>query len=211
MRQEKTSMRQSVRCPFLGKLLMTLTIANIALTALFLNGCATRKAMEANTATTNVTTYADSLSQMNQDSLYELVEVRMEPKTVPMSSASLTIAMDSLHNLPSGACYSERSGQSSVKVLHVGATATEPEYIYVYATCDSLQLQCERYERLVKSLRKDYATQQTAKNIRLDSTKTEVKAVNEQTTNGVRRTLKWLSIPLFVIIGIAITIKLIKK
>ncbi|MBR4926417.1 MAG: hypothetical protein IKZ61_11845 [Prevotella sp.] len=70
---------------------------------------------------------------------------------------SLTIATDSLRRLPSGASYSERSGQASVKVTRLPATSTTPERIYVYASCDSLALQCERYERQIRSMRSEWA------------------------------------------------------
>ena len=84
-----------------------------------------------------------------------------------MSMVTLTIATDSLRRLPAGASYSERSGQASVKVTRRAATATEPEYIYVYATCDSLQLQCERYERTIRNMHKDYGEQLSGLKIRL--------------------------------------------
>ena len=39
-----------------------------------------------------------------------------------------------------------------MEVSHLSATATEPERIVVYATCDSLLLMCEEYERTVWQL-----------------------------------------------------------
>lgn len=108
-----------------------------------------------------------------------------------MSAVSLTIATDSLHSLPSGASYSERSGQASVKVTRRAATATEPEYIYVYATCDSLQLQCERYERYIRNLHKDYGEQLNGMVTRLAEARQEVKEVKEKPPNGIGTALKW--------------------
>ena len=61
--------------------------------------------------------------------------------TVPMSEAVLKIPTDSLRKLPEAAEYRAKSGQASAVVKHRGDT------IIVYATCDSLQRQCERYER----------------------------------------------------------------
>lgn len=61
--------------------------------------------------------------------------------------------MDSLRKLPEGAGYIAQSGQANVKVTHQRATEKEPERVYVYATCDSLELQCERYEKSIKSLK----------------------------------------------------------
>lgn len=108
-----------------------------------------------------------------------------------MSAVNLTIATDSLRSLPSGASYSERSGQASVKVTRRAATATEPEYIYVYATCDSLQLQCERYERYIRNLHKDYGEQLNGMVTRLAEARQEVKEVKEKPPNGIGTALKW--------------------
>ena len=108
-----------------------------------------------------------------------------------MSAVSLTIATDSLRSLPSGASYSERSGQASVKVTRRAATATEPEYIYVYATCDSLQLQCERYERYIRSLHKDYGEQLNGMVTRLAEARQEVQELKEKPPNGIGTALKW--------------------
>lgn len=74
------------------------------------------------------------------------------PVTVPSSSVTLTIATDSLKQLPTGASYGGRSGQASVSVSRQAAEAGKPEQIVVYATCDSLELLCEAYERRVAIL-----------------------------------------------------------
>lgn len=108
-----------------------------------------------------------------------------------MSAVSLTIATDSLRSLPSGASYSERSGQASVKVTRRAATATEPEYIYVYATCDSLQLQCERYERYIRNLHKDYGEQLNGMVTRLAEARQAVQEVKEKPPNVIGTALKW--------------------
>lgn len=74
------------------------------------------------------------------------------PVTVPSSSVTLTIATDSLKQLPTGASYGGRSGQASVSVSRQAAEAGKPEQIVVTATCDSLELLCEEYERRVAML-----------------------------------------------------------
>lgn len=71
---------------------------------------------------------------------------------MPQSEVTLTIRTDSLALLPDGAMYRAHDGQASVEVSHLSATATEPERIVVYATCDSLLLMCEEYERTVWQL-----------------------------------------------------------
>lgn len=104
---------------------------------------------------------------------------------------SLTIATDSLRKLPSGASYSERSGQASVKVTRRAATATEPEYIYVYATCDSLQLQCERYERQIRNIRSEYGERMNEMQGRLTSAESQLAEQVEESSNAIGTSLKW--------------------
>jgi len=137
------------------------------------------------------TVSTDSAVRLSLDSVSELVEIRTEPVKVPMSAVTLTIATDSLRSLPAGASYSERSGQASVKVSRKAATATEPEYIYVYATCDSLQLQCERYERTIRNLHKDYGEQLNGLKIRLAESKQELRELEEKPPNPVGMSFKW--------------------
>lgn len=193
MRQGKTLVRRSARWPVSGKRLTMPIAAAIVLSVLFLTGCAAhRKSVtEAKSEQLSETVRTDSVLRLSLDSVSELVEIRTEPLTIPMSAVSLTIATDSLHSLPSGASYSERSGQASVKVTRRAATATEPEYIYVYATCDSLQLQCERYERYIRNLHKDYGEQLNGMVTRLAEARQEVKEVKEKPPNGIGTALKW--------------------
>ncbi len=109
----------------------------------------------------------------------------------------MTIATDSLRRLPDGAFYIKRNGRASVTIGRMAATVLEPEYIYVYATCDSLQLLCERYERRISSL---YGELQ----------KTAMSAeVNEKPPNGIRTSLEWLFIG--IVIGAVGTILIFIK
>ena len=163
------------------------------MSVLFLTGCAAhRKSLtEAKEEQLSEAIRTDSAIRLTLDSVSELVEIRMEPVSVPMSSVTLTIATDSLRNLPAGASYSERSGQASVKVSRKAATATEPEYIYVYATCDSLQLQCERYERQIRNLRSEYGERLNEMQGRLSATSHEQEEVKEKPPNVIGTALKW--------------------
>ena len=69
-------------------------------------------------------------------------EVRLiRTETVPKSEVSLKIPADSLLRLPPLASYSGKSGQASVSV------SRDRDVITVYASCDSLQLLVEYYER----------------------------------------------------------------
>ena len=65
----------------------------------------------------------------------------MRTETVPKSEVRLAIPADSLLRLPPLAQYSGKSGQASVSV------SRDRDVITVYASCDSLQLLVEYYER----------------------------------------------------------------
>lgn len=193
MRQEKRSVRSSARLPAFVRLLTVPTVAVTVMSVLFLSGCAThRKSVTtAKEEQLSETIRTDSVIRLAIDSVSELVEIRTEPMKVPMSSVTLTIATDSLRRLPAGASYSERSGQASVKVSRKAATATDPEYIYVYATCDSLQLQCERYERQIRNLHSQYDEHLNEMQNRLAATSHELDEVKEKPPNAIGTALKW--------------------
>lgn len=193
MRHGKTLARRNARWPGSGKLLTMPTVAAIVLSVLFLTGCAAhRKSVtKAKEEQLSETIRTDSVIRLAIDSVSELVEIRTEPVKVPMSAVTLTIATDSLRSLPAGASYSERSGQASVKVSRKAATATEPEYIYVYASCDSLELQCERYERQIRNLHSQYGERLNEMQGRLSATSHELEEVKEKPPNAIGTALKW--------------------
>lgn len=193
MRHGKTLARRNARWPGSGKLLTMPTVAAIVLSVLFLTGCAAhRKSVtKAKEEQLSETIRTGSVIRLAIDSVSELVEIRTEPVKVPMSAVTLTIATDSLRSLPAGASYSERSGQASVKVSRKAATATEPEYIYVYASCDSLQLQCERYERQIRNLHSQYDERLNEMQNRLAATSHELEEVKEKPPNAIGTALKW--------------------
>lgn len=193
MRHGKTLARRNARWPGSGKLLTMPTVAAIVLSVLFLTGCAAhRKSVtKAKEEQLSETIRTDSVIRLAIDSVSELVEIRTEPVKVPMSAVTLTIATDSLRSLPVGASYSERSGQASVKVSRKAATATEPEYIYVYASCDSLELQCERYERQIRNLHSQYGERLNEMQGRLSATSHELEEVKEKPHNAIGTELKW--------------------
>ena len=194
---------------------MMLTVASIVLTALCLGGCAShRKSVTVSQEQVDETVRTDSAVRLALDSVSEVVEIRTEPVTVPMSAVTLTIPTDSLRLLPVGASYTDRSGQASVKVGRRAATATEPEYIYVYATCDSLQLQCERYERTIRNMHKDYGEQLSGLKIRLAEANQELQELEEKPPNPIGTSFKWFVYGLlggFLIARIKNIISIIKK
>ena len=194
---------------------MMLTLASIVLTALCLGGCAShRKSVTVSQEQVAETVRTDSAVRLALDSVSEVVEIRTEPVTVPMSAVTLTIPTDSLRLLPVGASYTDRSGQASVKVGRRAATATEPEYIYVYATCDSLQLQCERYERTIRNMHKDYGEQLSGLKIRLAEANQELQELEEKPPNPIGTSFKWFVYGLlggFLIARIKNIISIIKK
>lgn len=193
MRHGKTLARRNARWPGSGKLLTMPTVAAIVLCVLFLTGCAAhRKSVtKAKEEQLSETIRTDSVIRLAIDSVSELVEIRTEPVKVPMSAVTLTIATDSLRSLPAGASYSERSGQASVKVSRKAATATEPEYIYVYASCDSLQLQCERYERQIRNIHRQYGERLLEMQSRLTATVSQHTEQAEKPPNAIGTALKW--------------------
>lgn len=190
MRQRRNWPVTLVRWLVSGKQLTVRTVASIVMTVLFLSGCASSRKIvtEARQEQLSEAILTDSAVHLTLDSVSELVEIRTEPLKVPMSAVTLTIATDSLRSLPIGASYTDRSGQASVSVLRKAATATEPEYIYVYASCDSLELQCERYERTIRTLHRDYGERMNEMHVGLMASSQEVV---EKPPNAIKTALKW--------------------
>lgn len=121
------------------------------------------------------------------------------------------IPTDSLRRLPSGAGYTGKNGQVNVHVSRVAATRDEPERIYVYASCDSLQLQCERYERTIRSLHSEYGGMLSTMYAELAESRSR-EEVKEKPPNGIGTILKWyLAGLLSGIIGIIIISIKLKK
>ena len=87
----------------------------------------------------------------HRDSLVQ--EVRLvRTETVPMSEVKMEIPMDSLLKLPEGSSFHAKSGQARLDI----GKGKEPTTIVVYASCDSLQRQCEYYERSSSAWRERY-------------------------------------------------------
>ena len=193
MKQEKRLPPTVVRLPVSGRRLTVRTVAGIVLSVLCLSGCASQRksVTETSVVESSESIRTDSATRLVVDSVSELVEIRTEGVKVPMSAVTLTIATDSLRSLPAGASYTERSGQASVKVSRKAATTTEPEYIYVYASCDSLELQCERYERQIRSLRSEYGERLLEMQSRLSATESQHTEQKEKPPNGIGTALEW--------------------
>lgn len=119
-----------------------LALASITLIALSVTSCGSTKKM-----TESARTITDSVL------LKEVRQVINIP--VPLSKVELKIPTQSLRSLPPGASFSEKKGQAGVKVEAIGDT------VYVSATCDSLQVQCERYEKELTRIRSDTDKQVT--------------------------------------------------
>lgn len=75
----------------------------------------------------------------------------------------MEIPVENLRNLPEGSSYSEKSGQANVVVKYVPQTET----VFVYATCDSLQILCENLQREMLRIRWDAEKEKTE--IRVDN------------------------------------------
>lgn len=119
-----------------------LALVSITLTALSVTSCGSTKKM-----TESARTITDSVL------LKEVRQVINIP--IPQSKVELKIPTQNLHSLPPGASFSEKKGQAGVKVEAIGDT------IFVSATCDSLQVQCERYEKELTRIRSDTDKQVT--------------------------------------------------
>ena len=131
MRQEDTSKPRSARWRVCARPSTLRTVAGIMTTALFLSGCATSR--KASVAT------EESVRQVSADTLRS--EVRQTwTETVPQEEARLEIPLSELADLPEKAEYRAKNGRAGATVQNKGGT------IVVYATCDSLQRQCEYYE-----------------------------------------------------------------
>lgn len=119
--------------------------------------------------------------------------------TVPASKVTLAIPADSLRRLPDGASYHGRSGQASLSVK--GAkTADGAPAIIVEASCDSLQLQCERYEYTIRTMEESYAEQLRRLNEELEAAHT-AEEIREKPPNGILTAIKWLLTG--VVVGLA--------
>ncbi|APW35067.1 hypothetical protein BWX40_02920 [Prevotella intermedia] len=142
-------MQPSARWHGFGKPLTMLTAAVIATTALCFTACASsRKSVKSEKATSH------EVNRLDVDSTASVVETWQTPVKVPMSAVSLTLSMDSLRLLPSGAGYTARKGQANVKVMRIPPTANEPEQLVIEAGCDSLELVCVRYSKTISSLKR---------------------------------------------------------
>lgn len=121
---------------------------------------------------------------------------------VPKSEVTVEIAVDSLRKLPKGAEYTAKKRQAGVSIQRKAATSGHPETIVVYASCDSLAIQCERYEKTVQSLHKQMAAL-SQKN----------QTVLERQPNAFIKALKWFLFGLVAggIITIIVIITIKKK
>lgn len=152
-----------------------LALASIMLNALFVASCGSTKKM---TESARVTVDSVLLKEVRQ-----VINI-----PIPLSKVELKIPTQSLHSLPPGASFSEKKGQAGVKVEAIGDT------VYVSATCDSLQVQCERYEKELTRIRND-----------TDRQVTEIKK------NSVQTLFKWCLIGFVAGIISTITVIIIKK
>ena len=71
---------------------------------------------------------------------------------VPESKVTLSVSEDSLALLPAGAGYTARRGQAHVKVGRRQTDGKKPGQIVIEAGCDSLEVQCARYEQRIETM-----------------------------------------------------------
>ena len=188
MRPAETSAQRSARWRVFARRLTMPTVASIVITALCLGACSTSK--KALSATQTVAT-RQKVERTVMDSTREVTVVRQQAVTVPESKVTVTIVKDSLLRLPEGASWTGRSGQANVNVQRRAATDGKPEVIVVEATCDSIQLQCERYERQIRNLHSQYDERLNEMQNRLAATSHELEEVKAKPPNAIGTALKW--------------------
>ncbi len=101
-----------------------------------------------------------------------------------------------------------KSGQAGVSVMRKAATDTEPERIYVYASCDSLAVQCESYRRTINTMSSNYKHQINALEEELLMSQRKVEEL-EHSSNCIWPSLKWFFSG--IVIGIVLTFIKLKK
>jgi len=90
--------------------------------------------------------FADSLQKEFRTLRQEMTETRkVFAETIPAAQASLTIAAQSLLELPEGAKFGSSEGRATVEAQRLG------DSIVVTGKCDSIARQCEIYERMLAS------------------------------------------------------------
>lgn len=142
-------MPRSARWRASGRLSTMPIVVVTAMIVLFLAGCASsKKSVMRETSTSR------EVSRLVADSTVSVVETWRTPVKVPMSAVSLTLSMDSLRRLPSGAGYTARKGQANVKVTRRAPTEKEPEQLVIEAGCDSLELVCAGYSKTISTLKR---------------------------------------------------------
>ena len=149
MKHARKSLRTVARLPASAKPLTVPTVVVTVIAVLFLTACASsRKSVSRETATSR------EVSRLDVDSTVSVVETWRTPVKVPMSAVSLTLSMDSLRLLPSGAGYTARKGQANVKVTRRAPTEKEQEQLVIEAGCDSLELVCAGYSKTISTLKR---------------------------------------------------------
>ena len=158
MRHGKNLLRTVVRVSGSVRQLMKPRVAVIVMVVLCLSGCGTHR----ETQMTN-----QHLVQSNEmsDSMFVLTEKSQSAVIVPQSKVHLELPVDSIKQLPSGANFSSRNGQASVRVSSKKGNVGAPDTIVVDATCDSLMLQCALYEQRIVRLNNKIQNQQEYLNL----------------------------------------------
>lgn len=164
-------MQPSARWHGSGKPLTMLTAVVIATTALCFAACASsRKSVKSEKSTSH------EVNRLDVDSTASVVETWQTPVKVPMSAVSLTLSMDSLRLLPSGAGYTARKGQANVKVTRRAPTEKEPEQLVIEASCDSLELVCAGYSKTISTLKRQLKE--------VNKSNSELKEAEEETSKN---------------------------
>lgn len=148
----------------------------IVLTVLSATSCRSTRAVAEKSSASNVQTAADSTQRLVRAVWQESVKA---------DTATLTIAADSLKQLPEGARYVQRSGRAQVSVGKQRGTDGRAVLV-VNASCDSLERLCALYEQQLSQGRQGCVSQSSS----------ETKEEAEHRPNGIITSLKWLLVGL---------------
>ena len=166
MKHARKLLRIVARLPAYAKPLTVLTVVVTVIAVLFLIACASsRRSVIRETATIR------EANRLAVDSTVSVVETWRSPVKVPMSAVSLTLSMDSLRLLPSGAGYTARKGQANVKVTRRAPTEKEPEQLVIEAGCDSLEVLCASYSKTISALKRQLKEANKSNNEFMEETK----------------------------------------
>ena len=134
--------------------------------------------------------------EQRADSLVTVV-YGWETQMVPMSEVSMTLDLDSIAKLPSGAVYTERSGRATARV-----SRDEKNRLVVNASCDSVEQVVKWYEKTLSNV--------TRSNEELKTANKELNETMKESRSNMIRTV-FLSFIAGMVSGILFLVLILKN